>query len=190
MNKNSKTSIAIGLAVGILVILFIVIGAGKRAKAPDGRGSPRTPSAPETAPKEEKLPTVEGGTRAMISETITAPEPGATSSGDVAVPISSIELKGASATAALRTFEMKAEKNTFTPATIVVNELDVIEIKFTAVDKDYSVLLPDFGVYRKASAGETVKIQFQAYPFGEYTFLCSDVCAPAVQGKFIVNKRS
>ena len=53
------------------------------------------------------------------------------------------------------------------------------------------MFFPDFGVYKAASKGQTVKLQFQGYPYGSYAFRCADVCGGTVkvEGKLIVNKK-
>ena len=70
----------------------------------------------------------------------------------------------------------------------MVNELDLLIIRLTAVDADYNLSFPDFGVNKNVSQGETVKFQIQAGRFGEYQFFCT-VCVPEVVGTLIVNKK-
>ena len=73
----------------------------------------------------------------------------------------------------------------------MVNEGDVVDLSVTAADKGYDIFFPDFGVQKTAAKGETVKLQFQGYPFGQYKFYCKDSCGSTdVSGKLIVNKKS
>ena len=73
----------------------------------------------------------------------------------------------------------------------MVNEGDVIDLNFTAVDKGYDIFFSDFGIYKVCMKGELVKLQFQGNPYGEYKFYCKDSCGGAkVEGKLIVNKNN
>lgn len=130
------------------------------------------------------LATVEGGTREQTSGSIKTPEPGdKPSDSNIAVPTSVI---GSGPN--FRVFSLTASGGKFTPSTIVVNESDVIDVAFSAVDADYDVWLSDFGIYKLIKKGTTEKIQFQAYPYGTYSFVCRDACKGAT-GKLIVNAR-
>lgn len=191
MNEKNKKII---LVVGVLIAIIIVSALawyGQKAKQrgkisiPLGGGQGQPQAGQQTG-----LPTVEGGTREKISKQIEAPEAGATSTNpDIAVPKSVINLGGVSTSASLRDFEIKAEKGKFSPSTIVVNEMDVITISLTAVDAKYNIFFPDFGVYREAEKGQTIKFQFQAYPYGQYKFYCKDICGARTEGTLIVNKK-
>ena len=129
---------------------------------------------------------MQGGTREVLQTKIATPGEGATSTNkDVAVPTTVVQ----TGPSAFRHFDLSANGNAYSPSTIVVNEGDVIDLNFTAVDKNYDMFLPDFGISKAAAKGETVKLQFQGYPFGEYKFYCKDSCGSAkVEGKLIVNK--
>lgn len=146
------------------------------------------------------LATVQGGTREVVQGSVQAPlatsinigipatdtAPVATASlpADVAIPVRVIK-NGAGVT---REFDISGENGTFVPSTMVVNEGDIVSIHFTAVDNDYNVFFPDFGVYQLIRKGTTKTFQFQAYPYGEYTFSCKDVCISPATGKLIVNQ--
>ncbi len=154
--------------------------AGKAAVAPKGQDSLR----PENS---NALQTVQGGTREVVQTKIATPGEGASStSKGVAVPTTVVQ----TGPSAFRHFDISANGNAYSPNTIVVNEGDVIDLSFTAVDKSYDMFLPDFGIIKTAAKGETVKIQFQGYPYGEYKFYCKTACGSAdVSGKLIVNKK-
>ena len=80
---------------------------------------------------------------------------------DVAVPPTVLQ----TGPSAFRHFDLSANGNAYCTSTIVVNEGDVIDLNFTAVDKNYDMFLPDFGISKAAAKGETVKLQFEGYPF-------------------------
>lgn len=196
MDTNKKTII---IAVVVVIVLAVVAGLawyGKRAgwwsgfNIP-GAGAPKAGKPVGGGAEPTGLLTVEGGTRNEITQNIKTPEPGAISTNpNIAVPESAVNLGGGEgASADLRTFEIKAENNKFSPSTIVVNELDVITIKLTAVDKKYNIFFPDFGAYKEAEKGQTAKFQFQASRYGQYKFYCQDICSEATAGTLIVNKK-
>lgn len=133
----------------------------------------------------EALETVQGGTRETIKEGVATPEAGETAgSEDVAVPVGVTPV----GSAAIRTFELTGEGARITPSTVIVNENDIITIRLSAVDADYDLSFPDFGVYKKVSQGDTAKIQFQGRPYGEYQFSCN-LCSGSFEGKLIVNQK-
>lgn len=189
MEQNGK-KIAVIVVVVVLVALvawwlIATLGGGKPG-AGGGEGAPLGEDTlrPENA---EALATVEGGTREVVQEAIATPEVGATDvPSGVAVPQNVVETGPSS----FRQFNIEGNGGDFVPSTIVVNEGDVIDINFTAVDDEYNVYFPDFGISKTFARGQSGKIQFQGYPFGEYRFYCKDVCSGTVEGKLIVNKRS
>ncbi|MBM3257602.1 MAG: hypothetical protein FJY98_04820 [Candidatus Liptonbacteria bacterium] len=178
--------------VGVVVIVVIALIAVSMKRGGLGGGGTKPPGAPKGEdvfrPENEKaLATVEGGTRQVVEERIATPEQNATTSRkDVAVPTIVVDTGPSS----FRHFDITASGNKFNPAILVVNEGDVIDLGFTAEGKAYDIFFPDFGVYKAAKAGETVKLQFQGYPFGSYKFNCKEACGGAtVEGKLIVNKK-
>ena len=122
-----------------------------------------------------------------MQEKIATPGEGDTEAPkDVAVPTMVV----ATGPAAFRHFDITASGDAYSPSTIVVNEGDVVDLNFTAADKNYDMFFPDFGVYKAAQKGQTVKLQFQGYPFGQYAFRCSESCGSTkVEGRLIVNKK-
>jgi heme/copper-type cytochrome/quinol oxidase subunit 2 len=131
------------------------------------------------------LPTVEGGTRTEVDGNIPTPGVNGTSFvPGVAIPTEVIPGGGISA----RTFLIRGENGKFVPATIVVNELDVINLSFEAVDASYTMYIPDFAVMLSAEKGKTAKAQFQATQFGQYGFVCNE-CGNDMKGMLIVNKK-
>ena len=195
---QKQTKIIVGVAVVVVLAAILSIGSsqgwfGKKNTMPEVSISTTTTSGVNTPgtdvfrPEQENaLPTVEGGTRIVVDQNIKTPEVGASSTpSDVAVPTNVLE----TGQSAFRQFEMKGEGGKYIPSTLVVNEGDVIDINFTAVDAKYNVFFPDFGVYRTIEKGTSMKIQFQGYPFGKYGFYCKDICGKEVTGTLIVNQK-
>ena len=184
-----KKSLIILVVVFVIVVAIVVLGVlfgGQSGLLGGGREGDVEAPADTCRPDEpDALPTVEGGTRKILSREIAAPQAGATSTPeDVAIPIDVTSVGKID----LYTFEIKGEGGKFIPSTLVVNELDLLIIRLTAVDADYNLSFPDFGVNKNVSQGETVKFQIQAGRFGEYQFFCT-VCVPEVVGTLIVNEK-
>lgn len=74
-----------------------------------------------------------------------------------------------------RGFAIKAENNLFSPSTIIAGKMDIIHIDFTAVDKAYDFIFPDYGMKGIVQKGETKILEFQAVTEGKFTFYC-DAC--------------
>lgn len=84
--------------------------------------------------------------------------------------------------------EMKAEGNSFDPNSLIVNEGDVIDIKLSAIDRDYEIYLPGLGIYKLVPKGQKSEVQFQAYPAGEHLFACKDDCSNPPRASLVINK--
>lgn len=186
--KQKKILIAVVLVVVLAVLLGIFLAAqrGGLTSAPaegeKGRGTGPDVFRPDNP---QALPTVEGGTREVLSERIATPDPGATDvKPNVAVPVNLTPV----GSGFIRTFELKGEGDKIVPDTIVVNDGDLVKFIFTAVDKDYVISFPDFGLGPTVKKGESARFQLQATPFGEYKFTCS-TCKPVFEGRLLVNKK-
>ena len=182
--ENKKINPAIiGIVVGVIIVGGTIFFFQKSPKN-QGTGVGQEEKKVENP---NALETVQGGTREKIKTQVKTPEPtDQAPSEDIAVPKAAIKV-GEQKQAAIRTFELRGENGKFSPSTIVVDELDVVEIELNAVDGDYDIFFPDFGVVKTAKKGTTEKLQFQAYPFGEYVFRCKTSCK--AEGKLIVNEK-
>ena len=177
------------LAAGAgVVVIAAAITIAYLSRNPDVLG-------PRTAPNKDTA-TVEGGTRgALPAGIIQVPEPRTDQSGknvaqaqDLAIPIEAIETAGTDNV--FRHFEIRAEGNKYVPSKIVVREGDIVDIKFTAADREYNFFLSDFGIYATVAQGQTKTIQFQASVYGTYAFSCKDVCDGfKMMGTLVVAKR-
>lgn len=182
MNKNT----VIFLSIVLIVVLGIIfwLGGGQNGI------SDRLTGEKEGFLHEDALPQIEGGNRETIKNNVATPEKGGVAPVGVAVPEEVFEYSGSDGeTSSLRLFRLRAENGRYSPDTVVVNEGDPVTIVLTAVDRDYDIFFPDFGVFKTAPQGEEIQIQFQAYPFGQYSFYCQEACRDEVQGTLIVNPR-
>ena len=154
--KKEVLALIIGAVIVILVVLGFVFGwfRGSSATSKTGTGSPTASAVP-------------AGT--------VVPSVGATSTPkDVAVPTVSIPA-APGATSQLRVFNIKADNGAFTPSTVIANQGDTIHINFTAVDKTYDIILPDYGMRQTATKGQTKVLEFQGSQSGKFAYYC-DLC--------------
>lgn len=143
-----------------LIIVVLAIGIGILV------GTITKPTTPETT-----------STRAEVSSHIVVPDQNtnATSvSKDVAIPTVSIAA-APGVSAQLRTFTITANKNIFTPSTVIAYTGDTIHINFTAVDATYDISFPDYNMKQTSHKGQTTVLEFQAQAVGDFTYYC-DLC--------------
>lgn len=72
----------------------------------------------------------------------------------------------------MRSFEILAEKTSFSINKIIVNQNDIVRIQFTALDKNYDLTLPALGISQKVQKGERKTVEFQAIADGTFDFSC------------------
>ena len=151
-------SIVIIVALGVVIWGVLNIFKEEKGKAPIEEGAPA-----------EEVEEVVSPTRKEVPEDIVVPGIGAEVEEGVAAPQIVTEA-APGVEAKFRRFEIKAENNLYTPSTIIVNKGDTVRINFTAVDKKYDFVFPDYGMRQVAEAGETKKIEFQAVNEGKFLF--------------------
>lgn len=133
-------------------------------------------------------PLVEGGTRTAFTYHIPTPERDAVSlPGGVGAPYAVIQKSSYT----LRRFIMKGDAGSYSPRILVVNDGDVVNVEFEAIDADYTFYSPDFQIFRFISKGSKAQIEFFTSPFGQYSFFCKDVCGKddLVKGVLVVNRK-
>jgi plastocyanin len=94
------------------------------------------------------------------------------------------------ASASFRSFSISGDGGKFVPAEIIARLNDIVHVNFTAVDKDYDIVFPSYGMRQSAKKGETKILEYQAVSEGSYTYYC-DSCGGAnspAQVKIIVVK--
>jgi len=173
---NKKTLIILGIIILILVILVLINQKAKPALTKIGQvltGTEATEQATTTASTTEVV---------SISDFVEVsdkkarvPEPNEKLSEEqkkeIAVPTVAIPAAQDS-TASFRSFNISAENDKFIPERIFVNLGDTVNIKFTAVDKDYDMIFEGYNTRQKAVKGETKVLEFQANMRGDFTFYC------------------
>lgn len=173
---NKKTLIILGIIILILVILVLINQKAKPALTKIGQvltGTEATEQATTTASTTEVV---------SISDFVEVsdkkarvPEPNEKlneeQKKEIAVPTVAIPAAQDS-TASLRSFNISAENDKFIPERIFVNLGDTVNIKFTAVDKNYDMIIESYNTRQRAVKGETKVLEFQANMKGDFTFYC------------------
>ncbi|MDO8536903.1 MAG: cupredoxin domain-containing protein [bacterium] len=164
----NKRNILIGAAVVVVLVVIVLLagrGSGPGSSGPGGQEPPAGPPAPPAG----------SVTREAAPENVVVPEEDSKNVPEnVAVP-TDVTTAGAQKGADHRTYEIKADNNTFTPDTIIVNAGDLTDIYITAVDRNYDFTQPDYGFRTQIPKGSRTRIAFTAGSAGKFTFYC-DVC--------------
>jgi len=164
--KNKKNLIILIIVV-ILIILILVSTKSKIAiPSPENEG---------VVESEESL------TKLEVPENITVPElEDQLENKEIAVPLT-VSKAGPQTEAMFRRFEISAEKDKYSPSEVIVNEKDTVHIDFTAIDKEYDITFPDYGMKQTAKPGEKKILEFQALTSGKFLYYC-DLCG-GIEGK-------
>jgi heme/copper-type cytochrome/quinol oxidase subunit 2 len=104
---------------------------------------------------------------------------------NIAVPQEAIPISRQESGPKLRSFNLTIKDNKIIPREIRVYVNDVVDINIFATDKDYDILIPEYGLKTEVKKGKSAKIQFQAYNPGKFTLLCS-LCSPEFKGSLLV----
>lgn len=73
-----------------------------------------------------------------------------------------------------------ASAHSLTPSSFRVSHLKSITLRITAVDADYPLSLPEFGISQSVMKGETADIVVKGLGEGSYTLQCGTGCSAAV----------
>lgn len=182
---ESRRWIIIGVVVLVVVVVAVWLVQKQGGIQLPRPASTQAPAAGGTA----------GGgvapTRREAPSNVTVPEPGATASGEVAVPTISVQAApGGTTDSKFRSFDISASSGKYNPSTIIVRRGDIVHINFKAQDGTYDIMFPDYGLWQQAKSGETKIIEFQAVTDGEFTFRCDKSCPKgAMSGTLIVAKQ-
>lgn len=124
------------------------------------------------------------------NSSIRVPEPNETDAGETAVPLAAYSTI-ANSQSKVRSFVLTIENGTFNIKKIAVYENDVISLKVNAVDKEYTVAVPAFGIRQSIQTKETKLVEFQATPAGTFPFYCEN-CANTgkSQGEIVIVGRN
>jgi len=100
------------------------------------------------------------------------PEPRDTPSDkNIAIPKSVEETSNAKSK--FRSFEIVAEKDSFSSREIIVGHGDIVSINFKSKDKSYDISIPVLHLKQTIPQGESRLLEFQAVREGTFDFLCT-----------------
>jgi plastocyanin len=186
MDKSKKIIIIAVIAILIIIGLYFLISAGSKKTNLTGNKPDQaqtSQAANQTVPENS----AETATRTAVPENIKIPEVGEKTEAGVAAP-TSVSAAAPGVEAKYRSFNIKGETGSFSPMTFIVKKGDTVHINFLAVDKDYDITFPDYGMKQTAKKGETKVLEFQAVTEGKFTYYC-EACgglAGTAKGYFIV----
>ncbi len=81
--------------------------------------------------------------------------------------------------ASIRTFQkLLIENNEFKPQEFRLKQGDVFDVFVKAIDKDYDITQPDYGIALKIKKGEEKRLQFQVTAPGKFMFYCESCGGP------------
>lgn len=177
MSSAKKIIVIVGIVVivAIMVVVGIVVIVWYRHPA----NKTGTLGVPEPEGSVVELGISTSSTRTTIPANIVVPNSGASStSANVAIPV----VQGVGDPAgdvAYRSFNISIQNNVYTPNTVIVNQGDTVNLKFTAVGAVYGFDQPDYGFNVAIQKGKTQIIQFQALNTGNFTFYCASCGGPS-----------
>ena len=165
MDKNVRYLLTVG-GIIILIIAAVIVYKNFQTNKTTPFSSNQGQSNNETNKSQTHLD---------LPENISVPEKNQQVAQDVAAPVSVIPASP-QGNQSLRKFEIKAEGNSFKPSEVIVYTGDVVEIKVTAIDKEYDWIQPDYGFNVKIPKGTTKSIEFQATTAFKFVFYCESCC--------------
>ena len=182
-NKLNRESVIIfsGLIVILILVLLVVINPWKNFS-----GGPGTPIKTESAPTNQAtgqvvVPTSTDSAsfRAPVPANIVVPEKNTVLTGEqakvIAVPTVVVPA-AAQGSAHYRSFDIKGEWGLFIPSQITAYLGDRVHINLTAVDNDYDIVFPSYGMMISAKKGDTKFLEFAAMFEGSFDYYCSNAC--------------
>ena len=192
MNKKKLLLIGAGVLVIIILVVMIISTLGKKKTTTTNQSAtndeqqvnnsdlPAIPDAKdkfrEEVPQDVKVP----GMNEVLTEA---------QKTQIAVP-SIVTPAAPGAESSFRSFAIRGEGGKFVPAEIIARQNDIVHVTFTAVDKDYDIVFPSYGMRQVAKKGQTKILEFQAVSEGSFTYYCES-CGGAngpTKGKVIVVK--
>ncbi len=89
-----------------------------------------------------------------------------------------------------RLFEIDLNNNVFVPRNVIVRKNDLVRIKYTAIDKDYDIVVPDYRLSLDIKQNTDRTLSFQAVKSGVFPYYCV-TCGgleSSAQGSIIVSE--
>lgn len=92
----------------------------------------------------------------------------------------------------VRTIKVSGRRYAFQPATIEVQQDELVRIVFHAEDVSHSFTIDEYRIAKRAGAGQTVTFEFRADRAGRFTYYCnikSDEGCRDMRGTLVVAPR-
>jgi plastocyanin len=175
-NKQKITFIIIGVVIVILlgIVLFVP------------RPKTSSPAQSQSGAANQTASIPQSTTVAPVPANVVVPNEGDKNvASGVAAPQIQTAAHPSGGSASYRQFPISAgndaaNNDVFTPATVIVNKGDIIDLEITAVNHDYDFTQPDYGFSAVLlPKGKTTKVQFEALNVGKFTFYCTSCGGPA-----------
>lgn len=153
---------------GVMVVVLLLVLGGVWWAMRDARSdSPLPGDSPEISTGGPQV----SRTREDVPRNVTVPDANSAVSAEVAKPEVVIDA-APGVVSQYRAFKVRIENDTFIPSTIIVHTGDIAHIDFTAVDKPYDIVQPDYGFKLTIAKSETRLLEGQYTSPGKYVFYC------------------
>ncbi|MFA5163045.1 MAG: cupredoxin domain-containing protein [Patescibacteria group bacterium] len=193
---NQKMFLAMGVVLAVFLIILVIVDISRRS----GKEAAKK-VYPETTDKSTELVIPVGRTetepspfRAEVPANTVVPEmdsdPKKITDKEIVVP-TYVAPAAPGIESKFRIFDIKGEDNAYNPSKIIARVGDTVHVNFTAVDKDYDIIFPDYSMSQQAKMGQTKVLEFQALQEGDFLYYCQACGGPnstAVGHIIIVNK--
>jgi plastocyanin len=175
---DNKKKIILILCLGLIIILVAVIF--WQLKTNTNQTAPTetidNPFVPNESASGTPRDWAETEVRKEVPVGVVVPEPTSTVPAilkdKIAIPETTAPANPGGTDAMTRAYSVRAEADKFIPEKIIVNMGDTVQINFTAIDKDYDVVLSGYNMKQNITKGNTRLFEFQALQDGDFIYYC------------------
>lgn len=187
---NQKNILVSGVVLTVFLIILVVVDISRRA-------TPKT-AAPlittnQVAEGKPVIPQRTDQFRTEVPKDVVVPEmttkPQELKDKSIVIP-SLVAPAAPGAESKFRSFSLTADKGVFTPNKIIAKVGDTVRVTFTAVDRDYDIVFPNYNMMQQAKKGQTKILEFQALQEGNFLYYCDTCGGPnsSAKGNIIIVK--
>lgn len=192
---NQKMFLVMGLILTIFLIILVIVDISRRGKKEAVKVYPEQANKTgEIVIPVARTETEPSPFRAEVPANTIVPEmdtdPQKITDKEIVVP-SYVAQAAPGIESKFRIFDIKGEGNEYNPSKIIARVGDTVHVNFTAVDKDYDIVFPDYAMSQQAKLGQTKILEFQALQEGDFLYYCQACGGPnskTVGHIIIVNK--
>lgn len=164
---RKKLAIGIGIAVVALIVIVAVVVITMQ-RDPESLPEENQNGANQPEQSRTKLP---------LPANVTVPEAGFPAGDNVAIP-EVVRPAAPGVSSKYREFQVSIEGGKFVPDTVAVYANDIAHITFSAVDRTYDVVQPDYGFSLQIPKGTSKLLEGQFSKTGKYLFYCASCGGP------------